>query len=196
MEERIAGIVPHLSKSASYARSHQYTLIATDRRLIVAQLTAQMMEEIKVQSKIRAQQGKKGLFGGLLAGKVLTAGDIIEYTNKYWGMIPDQIIVETPGNLAVEISSISVAAVEHKQEEPDEDSSIGVDYYVLDLVTPQGDYSFNFDADPQDMNVLRSVLGEKLVGFGRSRPIRPVSTGSTFDQGFPPPPPPGLPPPP
>ena len=139
MEERIAGIVPHLSKSAGYARSHQYALIATGRRLIVAQLTAQMMEEIKVRSKIRAQQGKKGFFGGLLAGKVLTAGDIIEYTNKYWTMTPDQIIIEAPGNLAVEISSVSVAAVEHKQEEPDEDSSIGVDYYVLDLVTPQGD---------------------------------------------------------
>jgi len=196
MQERIAGIVPHLLKSTGYAKSRQYTLIATDRRLIVAQLTAQMMEEIKIQSKTRAQQGKKGIFGGLLAGKILTAEDIIEYTNKYWAMTPDQIVMETPGNLALEIPGISIAAVRHEYAQPDEDSSTRADWYILDIVSTQGDYSFNFDADPQDMNVLRSVLGEKLVGDGRSRPIRPVSAGPAFQQGPPPPPPPGPPPPP
>jgi len=196
MQERIAGIVPHLLKSTGYAKSRQYTLIATDRRLIVAQLTAQMMEEIKIQSKTRAQQGKKGIFGGLLAGKILTAEDIIEYANKYWVMTPDQIVMETPGNLALEIPGISIAAVRHEYAQPDEDSSTRADWYILDIVSTQGDYSFNFDADPQDMNVLRSVLGEKLVGDGRSRPIRPVSAGPAFQQGPPPPPPPGPPPPP
>ena len=190
MEERIVGIIPHLLKSTGYAKSRQYILIVTDRRLIVAQITAQMMEEMRNRSKIRAQQGKRGMLGGLLAGKVLSIADIVEFSNRYWAMAPDQIVMETPGNLAFDIGSISVAAVQHQYAERDEDSSITVDWYVLDLVSTQGSYSFNFDADPQDMNVLRSVLGGRLVGDGRPNPIRPASTGLAFEQGYPPPPPP------
>jgi len=149
-----------------------------------------MMQEIMTQSKIRAQQGRRGMFGGLLAGKVLSIGDIVEYSNRYWAMAPDQIAMETPGNLALEIAGISVAAVQHEYAQPDEDSSIRADWYVLDLVSTQGSYSFNFDADPQDMNVLRTVLGAKLVGDGRPTPIRPASTGPAFGEGYPPPPPP------
>jgi len=60
-------------------------------------------------------------------------------------------------------------------DQPDEDSHIRADRYILNIEAITGKYSYIFDADPQDMNVLWRVLRDKLRGSGRSSPIRPVS---------------------
>jgi len=120
----------------------------------------------------------------------LTPGDVIDYTDKYWRMAPDHIIAETQGNVAIDVPSISFAYVEHQVDEPDEDSHIRADRYILTIESTQGVQSFIFDADPQDMDVLRIVLGNRLQGSGRSHPIKPMSSGRPSDLGYPPPPPP------
>jgi hypothetical protein len=173
MVEEIVGIVPHVLQSTGGVKSRQHTLIVTDQRLIVAQFTAQMMTEALAQSKAK---GGKGLLGGLLAGRVLTPSDIVAYTDKYWSMKPEKIVSESPGNFTLETAGISAASVEHQVKGPDdEDSSIGFDRYVLTIHSIQGQHSFIFDADPQDMDALRRGLGERVTGSGRLRPVKPTS---------------------
>jgi hypothetical protein len=173
MTEEVVGVVPHVLQSTGGIRSKQHTLIVTDQRLIVAQFTAQMMTEALAQSKAK---GGKGLMRGLLAGRVLTPSDIVDYTEKYWSMTPESIVSESPGNFTLEIPGISAANVEHQVQGPrDEDSSIGFDRYVLTIHSIQGQHSFIFDADPQDMDALRHGLGERVTGQGRLRPLKPAS---------------------
>jgi hypothetical protein len=173
MTEEVVGIVPHVLQPSGGVTSRQYTLILTDQRLIVAQFTGPMMMEALAQSKAK---GGKGLLGGLLAGRVLTPRDIVDYTEKYWSMTPESIASESPGNFTLEIPGITAANVEHQVRGPeDEDSSIGFDRYVLTIESVQGSFSFIFDADPQDMDALRSSLGERLTGQGRLHAIKPAS---------------------
>lgn len=172
MGEEIVGIVSHVLQSTGGIGSKHYTMITTNQRLIIAQFTGQIMKEAMVQSK---NKGGKGLLGGLLAGRVLTPENIVNYTDRYWSMAPEQIISENPGNFSLEISSISMVKVEYQRTKSmSDDSSIG--FYVLIIDSIYGQYSFIFDADPQDMEVLRSVLGNKLIGSGRPHPVKPVSS--------------------
>jgi hypothetical protein len=48
-----------------------------------------------------------------------------------------------------------------------------VDRYLLTLVSNQGEYRYVFDADPQDMRVLKTALGERVHGDGRNKAIKP-----------------------
>jgi len=173
MSETITGIIPHVLQSTGGIGSKQFTVIMTDQRLIVAQLTSQMMSDALAQS--RANKAGKGFLGGLLAGRVLTARDIVDYTDKYWSMNPEKIISESPSNFSVEVSGISAVKVEYirKKSIGDDDSHIG--FYVLTIESVYGVYSYIFDADPQDMDVLTKGLGNKLTGSGRSSPIKPLS---------------------
>lgn len=172
MEEEIVGILSHVLQSTGGIGSKHYTIITTNQRLIIAQFTAQMMNEAMVQSK---NKGGKGFLGGLLAGRILTPKNIVDYTDKYLSMPPEQIIAENPGNFSLDIPSISVVKVEYQRKESmGDDSSIGL--YILTIDSIYGQYSFIFDADPQDMDVLRKVLGNKLIGSGRSNPVKPVSS--------------------
>lgn len=174
MSEMIVGVIPHLLRSTGGIGSTHYTLIATNQRLIVARFTNQMMQEAMAQSKAKANNGG-GLLGKILAGRVLTPGDVVDYTNKYWAMAPETVIGESQGNFAMNLDGIIFIEVVHQIDQPDEDSHIRADRYILNIETITGKYSYIFDADPQDMNVLWRVLRDKLRGLGRSSPIRPVS---------------------
>jgi len=174
MAEEVVGIVPHVIEPTGRIQTKQNTIIVTNQRLIVAQFTAQMMQEALAQSKAK---GGKGLFGSLLAGRVLNPGDIVNYTEKYWSMKPDSIVSECPGNVSLEIEGITKVRVNHEVGKPrDDDSHIGFDRYLLAIDSIQGQYSYVFDADPQDVAVLRSVLGNRLAGSARARPVKPASS--------------------
>lgn len=174
MTEEVVGIIPHVIEPTGRAQTKQNTIVATNQRLIIAQFTAQMMQDALAQSKAR---GGKGLFGSLLAGRVLNPSDIVNYTDKYWSMKPDSIVSESPGNFSLETEGITAVKVDHEVRKPrDEDSHIGFDRYLLTIDSIQGQYSYVFDADPQDIAVLRSILGNRLVGSARTRPVKPVSS--------------------
>ena len=174
MSETITGVIPHVLQPTGGIGSKQFTIIMTDKRLIIAQLTSQMMNEALAQSK--ANKSEKGFLGGLLAGRVLTARDIVNYTDKYWLMDPEKIISESPSNFSIRVSEISSVKVEYVRKKSIADDNSPIGFYVLTIESLYGVYSYIFDADPQDMSVLAKGLGNKLTGSGRSSPIKPLST--------------------
>ena len=174
MVEEIVGIIPHVIEPTGRIQTKQNTIIVTNQRLIVAQFTSQMMQEALAQSKAK---GGKGLLGSILAGRVLDPSDLVNYMNKYWSMKPDSILSESPGNFSLEVEGITSARVDHESRKPnDEDSHMGFDRYLLVIDSIQGQYSYVFDADPQDLEVLRAVLGDRFVGSARLRPVKPMSS--------------------
>jgi hypothetical protein len=166
--EAVIGVIPHFVQSAGGLKAREYTFVSTNKRIFVVQLTAPMLQEALALSKAKA----KG-FGKLLAGRVLLSGDMVEYCRKYFKMSPEQILAETPGNVSLNLSEIRRAYIDYEQDEKDEDSSIRMDRYWLTILSDKGEYKYLFDADPQDMKVLRDALGDRVHGEGRAKALKP-----------------------
>lgn len=165
--EKVKGVIPHLTQATGQLRSKPWILISTNQRILIAQFSGPMMQEaLEVSKKV-----SKG-FAKLLAGKVLTSDVIVEYCRRFFTMSPDQIFNETPGNFSLKLADVRRAYIEYEQEPKDEDSHIRMDCYILNLVTERGDYSYVFDADPQDMKVLQDALGDKVKGEGRKKALK------------------------
>ena len=169
MSEQLVGVIPHVVMATGRIQSKHFTLVATNQRLIITQFGAQQMQEAMAQSKARA----KGLLERLAAGRVLTTKDVVEYCRKYFSMAPDSILAESPGNFAIDLVGITRVYIDHQVDEKDEDSSIQTDRYIMTIVSSNGENEYVIDADPQDIGILKHVLGERLHGEGRSKPIRP-----------------------
>jgi hypothetical protein len=134
--EVVVGVIPHLVQSAGRLKAREYFLISTNLRFLLIQFSPAMMQEALALSKANA----KG-FGKLLAGKVLLAGDLVEYCRKYFKMPPSQILAETSGNISVNLSEIRRAYIEFQQEEKDEDSHIQMDKYILTILSDVGEFT-------------------------------------------------------
>jgi hypothetical protein len=167
--EAVIGVIPHLVQSTGGLKSRGWMLISTNQRILLAQFSGPMMQEALALSKAKA----KG-FGKLLAGKVLLAPDVVEYCRKYFKMQPEQILAETPGNVSLNLSEIRRAYIDYEQDEKDEDSSIRMDRYWLTILSDKGEYKYVFDADPQDIKVLRDALGDRVHGEGRAKAMKPT----------------------
>jgi hypothetical protein len=169
LDERIVGVIPHLVQGSRGIASTQWTLVATNRRIIIAQLSAPQMQEALALSKARA----KGL-SKLVAGRVLLPADLVEFTRKYFKMSPSQILGETPSNLSFDLDEIRRIWVDYELDPKDEDSHIRMDRYKLVIsVSERGQFTYVFDADPQDVAVLKSVVGDRLEGEGRQKAMKP-----------------------
>lgn len=166
--EHVVGVIPHLVQAQEKLTSKQWTLVATNKKIILVQFSAALMQEALALSKSKA----KG-FGKILAGKVLLAGDVVEFCRRYFTMSPENIVAETPGNVSIDLPDVRRAYIDFEQEAKDEDSHIQMDRYILELVTNKGEFRYVFDADPQDMRVLKSVLGEAVHGEGRIKALKP-----------------------
>lgn len=179
--EVVIGIVPHLTKVVDegilefmqkrrYYENFGYTLVATNQRMILAQFSVQMMHELTAKKKAQA----KGFAGKLLAGSVVTGNEIAEYSRKYLSMPPEQIVAETPGNVALDIASINRVNSEIQVIDRDEDGDARLTRYTLIIESKQGDYKFRYLANPQDMEVLRRALGDKVHGTGLAKEFKPL----------------------
>jgi len=167
--EAVVGVIPHLVQATGKLKSKGWILVSTNQRILLSQFSASMMQEALALSKTR----KKGFLGNILAGRVLLAPDVVEYCRRFFKMSPEQILAETPGNIALNFSGIRRAYIEYELDEKDEDSSIRTDRYWLNLLSDQGEYRYVFDADPQDMKVLRDALGDRVHGEGRAKAMKP-----------------------
>jgi hypothetical protein len=169
-DEHIVGVVPHLVQAGQGIASKQWTLVATNQRILLAQMGPPQIQEALALSKARA----KGL-SKLIAGKILTPVDLVEFSRRYFSMSPGQILAETQNNLSFKLASIRKAWVDYELDPKDDESHIRMDRYKLVFsVSERGEFTFVFDADPQDVTVLRSVLGERVEGDGRRKPIKPT----------------------
>ncbi len=169
MVEQVVGVIQHLIQATGKPTTKGWMLVTTEHRILLTQFGGPQMQEALAMSKVRA----KGFMGKLLAGKVLLPQDIVEYSRKYLKMSPEQILAETPGNIALDLPEVTRAYVDYENEGKDEDSHIQVDRYLLTLVSNQGEYKYVFDADPQDMRVLKAALGDRVHGDGRNKAIKP-----------------------
>ena len=100
MDETIQGIIPNAQSGMLGQKA--FNLIITDKRLIVATLTSEMIkQEAKRQAEASKAQGE-GFFKRM--AKTAMAGT--SFYKRYFDMTPEQILAEHADNYAIEPSLV------------------------------------------------------------------------------------------
>jgi len=137
-----------------------YNLVVTDRRVIMAQLTQQMMNAAVAEAQAKAKAEGKGFFG--VWANQLSA--TFQYAVQYENMNPETIIAETPGNFALENSQIGVVDLSLKGES---DDTSQYSEFKLVIKSAGGKFEFRIAEDERYINILKAAYGAKVkMPFG------------------------------
>ena len=135
MEETIRGIIPNTH--AGLLGQKAFNLILTDRRLIVATLTSEMIKQAaKQKAEESKQQGE-----GILKRMAKTAFAGVDLYKKYYGMPIENILSENPGNYYLEPSMVHKISV--KQGRYDDSSGRSTPNEIK-IKSTQGKHVFTF----------------------------------------------------
>jgi hypothetical protein len=157
-DESTVGVIV-FRKPKSLGRFDTYTGVLTTHRLIFAQMTSAMLNDIAQQSREQAKAEGKGFFGQWSEQLKAT----FSYARKYLNMSPEAVLAETPGNFAVYNSSISEVKV-HLKGAHDENQRNELE---VEFKSSQGTYVYRMDEDSDCVNILKRVYGERVkMPFG------------------------------
>jgi len=167
--EQTVGVIPNAKRMKSMGRYDSFALVVTTRRMIVAQLTSEMLTKAANDARENAKSEGKGFFAAWGA-QLKTA---FTYSGKYLEMPPDSIIAETPGNFALENSAISEIKVDIKKEY--RGTNVTPKDFELHIQTPSGTYTYRTDDNDNYTKLLKQVYGERVkmpFGYFSKGPVK------------------------
>lgn len=167
--EQTVGVIPHAKRMKSMGRYDSFALVVTTRRMIVAQLTSEMLTKAANDARENAKSEGKGFFAAWGA-QLKTA---FTYSGKYLEMPPDSIIAETPGNFALENSAISEIKVDLKKEY--RGTNVTPKDFELHIQTSSGTYTYRTDDNDNYTKLLKQVYGERVkmpFGYFSKGPVK------------------------
>ncbi|RLF65099.1 MAG: hypothetical protein DRN33_00310 [Thermoplasmata archaeon] len=151
-EEQILGVIPNV-KSGVFGQK-MYNLVATDKGIIVAQLTSSMIKE---ESKRVSDELKEQGAGRLKRmGATMTAG--INLYKRYFSMPVADIIAETNGNFSIDRNRVK--SIKIRRDSSNED----INSHELIIKWSGGKSKFNFsDVSPKVVkDLLRQTFGDMV----------------------------------
>ncbi len=168
--ERIEGMIPSVRLKTGLLSSKVYNLVVTDRRIVFAETTKEMLKQAAADAARESKEQGKGMFGRM-ATTMVSSRRVYE---KYWQMDIGAILKETPGNFAVPLDevkkiSFSLSTVQLRMEQQEMGQS-GKDR--MTIKTTKEKYKLTFEPvftasstqTSEARTLLRKVLGKKKVG--------------------------------
>jgi hypothetical protein len=141
-------------REKSFGRWETYNGVMTSQRLILAQMTNDMMKAAIQQARDQAKAEGKGFWGQWGDQMKATYG----YSRKYLSMEPSAILAETPGNFELGNGTISEIKL-HEQFKREEQ---GVYEFKVEIHSSAGKYEFLMDQNGDYVNLLKQVYGERV----------------------------------
>lgn len=125
--ETVMATIPNAMLKAGFmgVGSKPYILVLTDRRVIFARITSEMMKQLVSDARDDAKSQGKGFMGQW--GAQLTA--YAKFAERYSRMHPDEILAETPENFAIDRSTIRKAKL--KAGTMNEDGATSSDRLII-----------------------------------------------------------------
>jgi hypothetical protein len=143
----------------SLGRYDSYAGVITTERLILAQLTQQMLNEAAQQARDQAKAQGKGFFGAWGDQIRATMG----YINRYMSIPPQTILAETQGNFAVYNSTISEIKIHLKGD----DEGNTARELEAEIKSSSGTFKYRLNEDNQYTDLLKRVYGDRVkMPFG------------------------------
>jgi hypothetical protein len=156
-------------KNKSLGRYDSFAGVVTSQRLIIAQLTSEMVTAAAQQARDEAKAEGKGFFGQWANQLKNTFG----FTNRYLTMAPEAILAETPGNFALNNNAINEVKIHQKGQH---DDNYNHREFEAEFKTSQGTFKYRMDENSEFTDLLKRVYGERVhmpFGyFGKSINIR------------------------
>ncbi len=166
--ERIVGIIPAVRRKTGLFSSKVYNLVVTDRRIVFAEATKELLNQAAADAaRETKEQGK-----GFLARTFATATSSTRVYEKYRQMTPRAILTETGGNYAVALEDVKSVRFNiwtmHMRQEQQQMGRTGKDEMVIKTTGEKIKLIFEYWLGPQPQNaeqargLLRQVLGKKV----------------------------------
>jgi predicted amidophosphoribosyltransferase len=162
--EEVVGVIANARKVKFLGASWDtWNLVITNRRMIMVQMTAAMMNAAVAEAQAKARAEGKGFFGIMKDQLSAQFG----YAVRYETMNPDQALVETPGNIAVENGRITAINMKLKDT-----GSGDVEYteFRMSVVSADGTFEYLMAEDDRYITLLKQVYGDTVhMPFGYFR---------------------------
>ena len=153
--ERIVGVIPTARIKTGLFSKKAYTLVVTDRRMILAEMTNAALKGAIEEARATRKAEGGGFFGQWGA----QIGASIDFAKRYLSMTPEAILAETPGNVALLPGDVKSIKVERKTERRNEDNIGGDRDYLRITVEAQGTRrEFNTDGEDPRADSARGLL--------------------------------------
>ena len=167
--EQIIGVIGNARKMKMLGVSWDtYALVVTDRRMILAQLTADMLNAAYKEAAERAKADGKGFLE--LSTHQMTVA--FQYCQKYDTMPPEFVLAETKGNRAIE--NLRISAVNLK-EKPTHKGSMEYQEFIMTVQSADGKFEFHIGEDDRFINILKAAYGDRVhmpQGYFRDGGVR------------------------
>lgn len=159
--ESVVGVVPNVRKPRSLGRWDSFALVLTNQRMILAQITSDMVKNAAMVARDQAKAEGKGFFGQWASQLKGTFG----YAQRYLQMDPTSILSETPGNFAIENNSIREIKLHIKEERRGQE--VARSEFEIEIQSGYGKQEFRMDMDDNSVNTLKQVYGDRVkMPFG------------------------------
>ncbi len=168
--ERIEGMIPAVRRKTGLFSSKVYNLVVTDRRIVFAETTKEMLHQAAADAARESKEQGKG-FLGRMATTMVSSRRVYE---KYWQMEVGAILKETPGNFAVPLDEVKrISFYMHTVQLRAEQQGLGrTGKDQMTLKTTKEKFKLTFESlftpgsteSSEARTLLRKVLGKKKVG--------------------------------
>jgi hypothetical protein len=151
--EDFLGMIPALRKKVSFFSSRMYTLIVTNRRLIFAELTNNMLQAAAAEAN--AESKGKGFFTRMKEA----ATSHQRVFSRYQNMRPDEILGENPGNFVInnnEVQSVKMRQGHYNDDQGQRDK----DTMIMRTTREKIKFTFQYDGSTGEAKkILWRALG-------------------------------------
>lgn len=157
-----------MRKPKSLGRYDAFNAVLTPQRVILAQMTSDMVKDAAMQARDQAKAEGKGFFGQW--GDQLKA--TASYSKRYLSMSPSAALNETPGNFA--LNNNSMREVKLKLKDIHQGSTESHEFEI-EFHAAEGKFEFRMDERNEYVQLLKQVYGERVktpFGYFSSHGVR------------------------
>jgi hypothetical protein len=162
--EEVIGVIANARKMKFLGASWDtWNIIITNRRMIMVQMTAAMINAAVAEAQAKAKAEGKGFFGIMKDQLSAQFG----YAVRYETMNPDMALAETPGNLSAENAQITAITMKLRDT-----GSGGMEYneFRMSVVSAAGTFEYMIAEDDRYITLLKQEYGDRVhMPFGYFR---------------------------
>ena len=153
--EKVLGVMV-LTKPKSLGRYDSFTGVVTNQRMILAQMTSDMVKQAVQMAKDQAKAEGKGFWSQWSDQMKASYG----FAQRYFSIAPSAILTETPGNFAVDNNLISEVKIKSREEM--RGTQVYRYYLEMEIHSTQGKYEFTMSERDDYIKLLKQVYGGRV----------------------------------